>query len=378
MRRRVKLLSFLRNDWLKFSSENGHSVLSFGAKYSYVGAGSSSSPGEIPPVLSKIIQKLEANQNIKGLPNSVLVNHYPGCKAGDTNSYLPYHCDDEPVITPGTDIVTITLGATRKITFKSVHNPNEEDITLEPSNRSIYTMSRSSQAWYKHGIEMADSDFEERFSITMRCVNERNRRSVLIVGDSNTKNITFGAGKGKVGETYPGQRVKAARVKDIEPASCIGYSNLVIVCGTNDLREEYVRSDKDIVQLVELLRSKLTLIRQISPSTKVFVCPVLPTRRVKMNEYVVRFNKLCDEMLAHCFSSTWYPGVWQFVDNKGLLSLKLTRSGDDIHLNEKGISLLVRKFKLWIYEREVCERRDSVRKSSGQSQQDKAGSAEPP
>ena len=361
----------------KFATENGHSVLSFGAKYSYVGAGSNQNPDEIPPIFTSMIQKLKEDPRIEGEPNSILVNHYPECKTEETASYLPFHCDDEAVITPGTDIITITLGSTREITFKSIHNPQEETVVLEPAHKSMYVMSRSSQAWYKHGIERA-AENEERFSITLRTVDVRNRRSVLVMGDSNTKNITFGTGKGKVGETYPGKRVKAARIKDIDPERCIGFSNVVIVCGTNDLREENIRSDNDIVQLVELLRSKLTLIRQISPSSKVFVCPVLPSRRKNMNQYIVRFNRLCDEMLAHCFRDIWYPGVWQFVDNNGLLSIKLTRGGDDIHLNEKGIALLVRKLKLWIFEREVCERRDSARRSNGQSQHGRAGSAEPP
>ena len=181
----------------------------------------------------------------------------------------------------------------------------------------------------------------------------------------------------KVGETYQGQRIKAARIKDIDPASCVGYANMVIVCGTNDLRDEHTKTDQDVIQLAELLRSKLTAVKQISPSTRVFVCPVLPTRRMKMNEKIVHFNRLCDEMLASCFADIWYPGVWQFLDSKHLLSPRLTRDRDDIHLNVKGIALLVRKIKLWIFEREVIERRSSVSESRGQSQHREVGSAGP-
>ena len=80
-------------------------------------------------------------------------------------------------------------------------------------------------------------------------------------------------------------------------------------------------------------------------------------------------------MIINCFGCVRFPGVWQFLDNKGLLSLKLTRSNDDIHLNDKGIALLVRKFKLWVFEREVKERRE-VRESNRQPQQ-KVDSPEP-
>ncbi len=83
-------------------------------------------------------------------------------------------------------------------------------------------------------------------------------------------------------------------------------------------------------------------------------------------------------MLTHCFSTFWFQGVWEFVDNKGLLSTKLARDNDDIHLGEKGIALLVRKFKLWIFEREVIERRANVSSvGSRQPQHRKAGSTKP-
>ncbi len=111
---------------------------------------------------------------------------------------------------------------------------------------------------------------------------------------------------------------------------------MILVCGTNNLRN--VKSDQDVVKLVELLRAKLTLIRQISPSTKTFVVPVFPTRNASMNKNIEYFNVLVDEMLRHCFSELWFPGVWQFLDSKGLLSLNLVRKDDDIHLGDKGIA----------------------------------------
>jgi hypothetical protein len=97
----------------KFKAENSHSVLLFGMKYQYTGAGSSKSSEDIPPIFKEIIQRVTAEHNLKGVPNSVLVNYYPKTNAEDTaTSYLPNHSDDERVIAPGTDIITITLGAT--------------------------------------------------------------------------------------------------------------------------------------------------------------------------------------------------------------------------------------------------------------------------
>jgi alkylated DNA repair dioxygenase AlkB len=175
-------------------------IILLGEKYSYVGSGSSSSPEVIPPILSTLIDKLKADYDIKGTPNSILVNYYPKSKSEDRASYLPYHCDDELVITPGTDIITISLKAARSITFKSIHNQLEKDTVLETAHNSLYTMSCSSHAWYKHGIDSPTEDCEERFSITMGCVNDHNRRSVLIVGDSNTKKLCLVLVKVRLGK----------------------------------------------------------------------------------------------------------------------------------------------------------------------------------
>ena len=217
-------------------------------------------------------------------------------------------------------------------------------------------MTRSSQGWYRHGIDSTESS-KDRFSLTFRCVNQRNKRSVLIQGDSNTKDIKFGIGAGTVGETYPGKRLRTPKVSDISPESCIGYSNVVLVCGTNDLRVEAVRDDADICKVVDIYRSKLYMIKKLAPTSKIFVVPVLPTRNARMNSNITRFNCLLSEMLSHCFRDVFFPGVYSFLDSKNLLSFRLTRKNDDIHLGEKGIAQFVRLLKLWIFECEARERR---------------------
>ena len=347
----------------RFTSENGHSVLSFGEPYTYVGAKGENNSTTIPPLLMSIIQSFSTKLRLKHTPNSVLINHYtstsvsPNLDNEDVNSYLPFHSDDEAVIQPDSSIVTISLGESRTLTFQAIHNDTEEQKTLTPSHNSVYTMTRSSQGWYKHGIQPAESS-EDRFSLTFRCVSQKNKRSVIIQGDSNTKNIKFGTGLGTVGETYPGLRRKAAKVSDITPESCIGYSNAVLVCGTNDLRVGYVRDESDIRKIVDVYKFKLQEIKQLCPSCKVFVVPVLPTRNTRMNKNIVCFNRMLSEMLNQmCFKDVFFPGVYSFLDSKGLLSSRLTRENDDIHLSEKGLAQFVRIIKLWIFECEARERR---------------------
>ena len=370
-------MNFLKDqvDQKHFTSENGHSVLSFGEQYTYVGARGNSQSREIPQILETIIQSLTTKLKLKHSPNSVLINHFsptsvsPELNNEDVNSFLPFHSDDEAVIQPDSSIVTITLGESRTLTFKAIHNDTEEQKSLTPSHNSVYTMTRSSQGWYKHGIQPENSS-GDRFSLTFRCLSQRNKRSVIIQGDSNTKNIKFGSGKGFFGETYPGTRLKAAKVRDISPESCIGYSNVVLVCGTNDLRVGYVKNDSDISRIVDTNKSKLQEIIQLSPSCKIFVVPVLPTRNVRMNRNIVCFNSMLCEMLnVMCFKNVFFPGVYSFLDPKGLLSARLTRDNDDIHLSEKGLAQFVRLIKLWIFECEARERRLRMNSSQVPSMQ---------
>jgi hypothetical protein len=57
---------------------------------------------------------------------------------------------------------------------------------------------------------------KERYSLTFGSVSEKFQRSVLILDDSNTKDIKFGNSSGRVGASYPGKRVKAAKMNSID------------------------------------------------------------------------------------------------------------------------------------------------------------------
>ena len=119
-----------------------------------------------------------------------------------------------------------------------------------------------------------------------------------------------------------------------------------------------MKDDSDIRKVVDEYKSKLCIIQQLCPSSKIFVVPVLPTRNVKMNRNIVRFNSMLSDMLNQSrFGNVYFPGVYSFLDSKGLLSARLTRNNDDIHLGDKGLAQFVRLIKLWIFECEARERR---------------------
>ena len=354
----VDLLGYLKSS-ASFLPEKGHEVKLYGEPYSYTGA-KDLDPDPIPPELTKIVDLLSSKFSLseQERPNSILINFFPATNGLDTNNtHLAMHSDDERSIVADSKIITLSIGAKRKIKFEAKHS-NESVEELEVSDNSVYIMSRRSQNWFRHGVpppSPGDST-EERFSITFRCLKKQFSRSILLIGDSNTKQVNFGSGLGKVGQSFPGKRVKAAKVKDIEAKDCVGYSNIFIMCGTNDLRCGYISDERDIHCVVETLKDKLIEVKQLCPEAKVFCIPVMPSRIPEMNQNISLYNGLVDDMLYTHFPDIWFEGIYSFVDRQGMLDARLVRPNDKIHLGDRGIARLVRYIKVCVYTREKYEK----------------------
>ena len=333
----------------------------------------------IPQELEKIIDKMSTELALLAAqrPNSILVNYYPASNRLDRNdSYLAMHSDDESAIVADSKIITISIGASRKVSFEKKHSGDYPEMNdLEVAHNSIYTMTKKSQNWYRHGVlpPPADQDIEERFSITFRCLKKQFKRSMIVLGDSNTKEINSGCGTGKVGQSLPRKRVKAARVKDIDPNECVGYSNVFIMSGTNDLRCENVTSEQHVHGVVDELKEKLIELKQLCPRAKIFVIPVMPSRIPRMNDNITLYNRLVDQMLLSNFPDIWFQGIYSFIDNKGLLSSRLVRLNDKIHLGPRGIAKLVTYMKVCVFRREKLEGYNQLKQESTQQ----VGSPEP-
>lgn len=155
--------------------------------------------------------------------------------------------------------------------------------------------------------------------------------------------------KNIVGEKYP-----AAKISQIDPAKCVDFANVVIVCGTNDLRPTEVREEdpgKYIHELATTIKQKIEDISLLCKAN-IFLMPVLPTRDRTMNEYIRQFNKLVFNSEVRNRLDFWMPPLYTFLDKQNLLDIKLTRDGDSIHLGSLGLSRLVRVMKDSIYRKE--------------------------
>ena len=217
------LVSFLEQE--EFVTEGSRKVTMYGEKYHYKGSSGQSKP--IPDSLKWLIEKIKTEKGLQYDLNQILVNRY---EPSDT---LPLHSDNEGSIKPDSHIFTVSLNAAGKIGFSNIKTKLEQELDVEAN--SLYSMSRQSQNYFKHQVKPNVST-ESRYSITLRCVHWTYYNSTCAIGDSNFGRIEFGSGLGKVGTVTPGTREWAPCIKDIKPSICASYRNVVVICGTNDLK----------------------------------------------------------------------------------------------------------------------------------------------
>ena len=132
-------------------------------------------------------------------------------------------------------------------------------------------MTRQSQKFYKHHV-LPNNSHNVRYSITLRCVHWTNFNSTYDVGDSNFGGLEFGSGRGTVVTATRGFRDWAACVKDIIPTKCAPYRNVVVMCGTNDLKI----SNNNVLETHQVLKGKVEQIREVNQDGNIFF-PVLPS-----------------------------------------------------------------------------------------------------
>ena len=355
------LMDFLSG--LEYSNENGHSVKNFGAKYHYRGAADGNGDDKFPAELDTVVEKLKTFYPDINF-NECLLNKYDGA-----GSFLSEHSDDEPCIDPESSIVTVSIGQSRTITFRNKFN--NETLSTVAKGRSIYTMTKSSQDYYTHQIKQ-ESDSTLRYSLTFRNVGPQFRKSTIVIGDSNAKFLSFGEGKGTFGRGCPGKVMKASRVADVNPHDCMGYNNIVLLVGTNDLREKFISDRGDIIRVVDTLREKVDTIRQLRRNAKIVLLPVLPTRYSNMNRGIQCYNDMLYEhfILSRQYFNVVMTGVREYFDDEYLLRKELVRSNDATHLNHYGVARVACTILSAIHNRPYRERTDvrlysSVTKAQG-------------
>ena len=259
-------------------------------------------------------------------------------------------------IHPESSIFTVSIGQECIVKFVDKNTGSESLVAC--SSGSLYHMSRKSQEIYAHLIEQGSITSGTRYSLTFRSVDWKNRNSTCLIGDSNTGPLRFGSCKRNTfGELMPGKKFFAPRVEDVDPKSCMGYANVVLLCGINDVRQPEVKTDTDVINVYQQLKSKIRQIQELSPDTRIFVCRLLPTKNLHLNQRVDIFNRAIHfDMLQTCAGVVCVDGFMRFARDHVLaceLSKTVDRHGrqDALHLNNAGARVLASLIKRSIFTR---------------------------
>ena len=211
-------------------------------------------------------------------------------------------------------------------------------------------MSLKSLHYWSHKIEHPVlSDTSVRYSIVFKSMR-RNNNAALIIEDSNTHKIYFDHEKGKrsnLGKEIFSRCVTAFTIEDIKPNDAIGFQNIVIQVGLNNMKDRYALTDGsvDVEGAFVNWLEKLLLIKQLCPYSRVIVAPIPPTKITTMNNRAKKFNAL----LFSCLNKFWYElGFDDFLDDHNdLLDNNYVRyykvetgRKDRIHFGRLGISKL--------------------------------------
>jgi len=132
----------------------------YGKSYSYSGITKKSTPYDLQ--IKYIVKRIEEKLDLpNGYFNGCLLNLYPDGDAG-----LSYHKDDEPDMDLDADIVSFSLGATRKFYLKN--DKTSEVVKLNHNQGELLIMQPKTQKDWKHSIPKEKKVKTSRISLTFR------------------------------------------------------------------------------------------------------------------------------------------------------------------------------------------------------------------
>jgi alkylated DNA repair dioxygenase AlkB len=153
----TKLYTELRDriEWdLRMSARH---TACYGLSYDYSGVSYENKP--MHPLLVPLCTKLEETLGFE--PNSCLINYYL-----DGRSKMGFHSDEIDNLEVGTQIIIISLGTERKLSFRSTADYEQRRQYFLPHGSLLY-MSQRTQEFWSHAIKRANV-LDGRISLTFR------------------------------------------------------------------------------------------------------------------------------------------------------------------------------------------------------------------
>lgn len=111
------------------------------------------------PVIEKL--KWEAEKYTQQKYNACLLNYYHNGQEG-----MGWHADNEPEIIPNSSIASISIGASRKFSFK--HRESKETISILLENGSLIEMKGPLQNYWLHALPKTAKIITPRINLTFR------------------------------------------------------------------------------------------------------------------------------------------------------------------------------------------------------------------
>ena len=275
-----------------FEQKDGHHVLNLGRQYLNKGKKTNNDNPEDVPIsgpLSNVLDKIYSEFDGEYDLNCVIIK----CLSEGSDSYLADNTFDDCTINPDSHIFSLSIGQPRKLAFVDL-STKETVQEYACQNNSLYLMSRHSQNFFSHHINKTENSKKAYFNISFICVDQRFKRSTIILGDSNTKRYKFGEGVRTFGRGLPGKRKETMLIEHINPADCMSYNNVVIQCGINNITSSKtpINGPRDVHTIFDIFKNKVDQIMFVTNKVNVYIVPILPTRSVTYNRAVRVFNSL--------------------------------------------------------------------------------------
>ena len=220
---------------------------------------------------------------------------------------------------------------------------------------SVLVTTRRAQDFWTYNVEK-DAGIETSnvsYTLTFRHVAPHFINSTVIIGDSNTRFMSFGEGRGRFGVWLPGKRLEAFCIEDIPNPVEIGpYRNIVLHVGVNNIKRRDRRSN---TSLANELDNKCKEILELYPRSRIYLSLLLPTKLESLNYRAKELNNMLIEIshsnrnvfiIEHlrsllCNSSGFLkPGMGRFDKGKNV-----PLDSDSLHLGIRGIRILAKTIK---------------------------------
>ena len=394
---------------LTFTHDFGNRKSLYFGDQSYSYSGVQHNPNKLDPssYLAKVCSYLDIV-----LPeykhNSVMINYYE-----NGANFIPQHSDSECSIEEFSDIITVSLGATRTLRISdATSGQTVRDVVL--THGSLSSMSKASQSKYKHELLPDNTCFLPRVSITfrlMKCganskldnvacgysdndascgfvdfkprslptlwktkahqpanVNPPNQipepnpvktQRALYISSSMFRGLDTDklSSKSMIAQKlfYPGANADIMLTKlKADISKVVEIPNVIfIMCGTNNVDSIYYGS-KEVSYAIDGISKLIRYVKSKFPSAKVNVVNILPRSTAGKNDVVDELNLLVESKICRTigvnFMSTKH--LFNFRDGKRINSYFEPPTGriiDNCHMNKDGITRFGKYMKYWTY-----------------------------